>query len=364
MKGVPWDHTLEALPLRRCRIPVEVRLPTIAEGPAGTGPGPDEAASDPPSTPPGAGADIADLDADMRRPDQSGSSSSRGSDSMSTDHSSELRADVAPGSVNRTEFDEEIVIPGGVSRVGLEEEMPTGHAEDENVLESGNVTLESSLEVDWRVEEGEFENEPESDQDFSKESSGRRYEDGPPQLSDEKLQLLDAAMDKVELNRLSKMGVLKELFDDAAMSGMMNLQSKFLLFNLPGQRAGARDFYDKLAGVMIEDGMESFKAAPALFIQPQSLGVSSHVDDLEILSTDERVEQLKFKLKAAGLNFSIEGPCTAEGGECHFLKRKFSGAGEGILVSQSGKHIEKLVELVGVQRAAGKSTPCPLNPND
>ena len=96
-----------------------------------------------------------------------------------------------------------------------------------------------------------------------------------------------------------------------------------------------------------------------MFIQSQSIGVSSHVDDLEILSTDERVEQLKFKLKAAGLNFSIEGPCTAEGGECHFLKRKFSGTGEGILVSQSGKHIEKLVELVGVQRAAGKSTPCP-----
>ena len=51
MKGVPRDYTLEALPLRRRRIPVAVRLPTLAEGP-----GPDEAASDPPSTPPGAGA--------------------------------------------------------------------------------------------------------------------------------------------------------------------------------------------------------------------------------------------------------------------------------------------------------------------
>ena len=87
----------------------------MAEGPAGTGPGPDEAASDPPLTPPGAGTDIADLDAGMRRPDQSGRSSSRGSDSMFTNHSFELRADVAPGSVNRTKFDEEIVIPGGAS---------------------------------------------------------------------------------------------------------------------------------------------------------------------------------------------------------------------------------------------------------
>lgn len=99
-------------------------------------------------------------------------------------------------------------------------------------------------------------------------------------------------------------------------------------------------------------------------IQTNSIGVSLHVDDLELLSTDEGVERLKGKLKEAGLNFSIEGPCTVEGGECHFLTRKFTGTGEGVLVSPSGKHIDKRVALVGAQRAAGKSTPCPLNPND
>ena len=137
-----------------------------------------------------------------------------------------------------------------------------------------------------------------------------------------------------------------------------------LLYNLPGQRVGARDFYDKLAGVVNDDEMESFKVAPALCIQPKTIGVSTRVDDFEILSTDERGERLKSKLKAAGLNFSVEGPCTVEGGECHFPKRKFTGTGDGILVSQSVKHIEKLVEPVGVQTAAGKPTPCPLNPND
>ncbi|CAE7447860.1 unnamed protein product [Symbiodinium sp. CCMP2592] len=345
-------------------------------------------------------------------------------------------------------------VPGGVNRLELEEEMPTGHDGEEGFAEADGDPLEAGLEVDWRVDESE-EPKDQVDHELSKEWASRRYEDGPPQLPAEKLQILDAAMDKVELNRLLEMGVLKQLTDNDDTSGMMNLQSKFvrdwrfrsnaagtawswvrrsrlvakefrfidptmehlyapaslaclqklfaslacscpklrlytgdikdayltvpqrrptfirldgfifeLLFNLPGQRAGARDFYDKLAGVMTGDGLEAFEAAPALFIQPKKIGVSTHVDDLEILSTDERVDQLKAKLKGAGLSFSIEGPCTFEGGECHFLKRKFTGTGEGILVSQDGKHIEKLVELLGLQRAAGKSTPSPLNPHD
>ena len=69
MKGVPWDFTLDALPLRRRRIPVAVRLPAIAEGP-----GPAEAASDPPSTPAGAGAGASNIGsgaADMSLPGES-----------------------------------------------------------------------------------------------------------------------------------------------------------------------------------------------------------------------------------------------------------------------------------------------------
>ena len=136
-----------------------------------------------------------------------------------------------------------------------------------------------------------------------------------------------------------------------------------LKFNLPGQRAGARDFYDKLAGILKDDGVESFEAAPAFFIEPKTVGVSAHVDDFEVISEPAHAERLKKKLKDSGLKFSLEGPCTVEGGECHFLKRKFVGAGDGIVVSQDGKHIDKLVELLGLQKATGKNTPCPMNVN-
>lgn len=61
-------------------------------------------------------------------------------------------------------------------------------------------------------------------------TSLRNGEDGPPQLPEEKLQQLDEATDKVELDRLLKMGVLKQLSGSDDMSGKMNLQSKFGAF--------------------------------------------------------------------------------------------------------------------------------------
>ena len=82
---------------------------------------------------------------------------------MSSDQSSELRADIVPGRANRVE---------------LEEEMPTGHDDHEGFREADKDSLEAGLEVDWRMEE--CGDDAQSDQDFGKEWSDRRYEDGPP----------------------------------------------------------------------------------------------------------------------------------------------------------------------------------------
>ena len=289
---------------------------------------------------------------------------------------------------------------------------------------------------------------------LKKSWANRKYEEGPPVLHPDQLRKLDEAVDRVELSRLVKMGVLRPMSGEENIEGVTNLQSKYvrdwrfrpsedgkswswvrrsrlvakefkfidplmenlyspgslaclqkvfaglvcsssrlclytgdikdayltvpqgrptfirhgelifeLKFNLPGQRAGARDFYDKLAGILKSDNLESYEAAPALFIEPKSIGVSTHVDDFEVIAETPRVDRLKKKLTASGLKFSLEGPCTVEGGECHFLKRKFVGAGDGIVVSQDSKHVDKLVELLGLQKASGKTTPCPMNVN-
>ena len=36
---------------------------------------------------------------------------------------------------------------------------------------------------------------------------------------------------------------------------------------------------------------------------------------------------------------------------------------DGVVVSQDSKHVDKLVELLGLQKASGKTTPCPMNVN-
>ena len=66
------------------------------------------------------------------------------------------------------------------------------------------------------------------------------------------------------------------------------------------------------------------------------------MDDFEVVAETPRVDLLKKKLKESGLKFLLEGPCTVEGGECHFLKRKFVGAGDGIVVRQDcdSRHID------------------------
>ncbi|CAE7797529.1 RE1 [Symbiodinium sp. CCMP2592] len=137
-----------------------------------------------------------------------------------------------------------------------------------------------------------------------------------------------------------------------------------LHYNLPGQRAGARDWHEKLKAVLESDGLRAFEGAPALFYEPQILIVSTYIDDLQMLGLDARVQCLTKKIDEADLQFGVEGPCTPWSGECRFLKRKFMGVNGSIIIEQDGKHVEKLINLVGVERESGKQTPCPMNPND
>ena len=83
-----------------------------------------------------------------------------------------------------------------------------------------------------------------------------------------------------------------------------------------------------------------------------------------MLGLDARVQRLIQKIDEADLQFGVEGPCTPWSGECRFLKRKFAGINGSIVIEQDGKHVEKLISLVGVERESGKQTPCPMNPND
>ena len=405
MKGVPWDYTLEVIPTKR-RKRSQVRLPVVLEGVlTDTGPGPDEAASDPTSSEKG----------------MSGIDPSVPGDSMSV------------GPVPTTSEDsEEMIADQSIART-IEGEMPTGHEPEPTGL-IADYSVWDDEEVDWSLQE------------ILDETRRRLYEDGPPQLSPEELRLLDEEMDKVEQERLLAMGVLQTMEENSDKTGMVKLSCKFvhdwrfrgewkrrsrlvarefrflqpdmedlyspaslsslqklfaalvcsnkklvvftgdvkdaylcveqrrptyietsqgtcyeLRYNLPGQRSGARDWYEKFRGVLEDDGLCAFPGASALFIEPKRLGALTHVDDVEIVCEVSRGESLKQQCKNAGLNVAWEGPLSLESGSCKFLKKTMRSVEGGILIEQDKKHIQKLVESVGVEKTSGKNTPSPAN---
>ena len=134
-----------------------------------------------------------------------------------------------------------------------------------------------------------------------------------------------------------------------------------LLYMLPGQRAGSRGWYEKLRGVLESDSLEAFPAAPALFIQPKVLGVSTHVDDLQVLGEESRAQQLFKTIENAGLKMEVEGPCTPEFGVTHYLKRRYEGTGVGIVVSHNNKHVERLVSILKLENATPQYSTLPAS---
>ena len=432
MRGVPWDHTLGVLGVKkekrqRFRLPVVLET---TEAPVDQGPG-DEAASDPPSniSLPGAGGSEMSVSGSL------GISTS--SDELMPDPSTSTPppASSSGNQASRVEGDVQLEENGVIRRAwNAEEEFPTGHEETYDPAEFGDEELMAALEVDYSVDE------------ILDEAARREFEAGPPELSEEDLAALDARMDQVEYNRLLEMDVLRPVnlkdvggmtrlsckhvrdwryrqggwqrrsrlvarefrFLEPGMEGLyspasvgtvqrlfaalacsnprlklysadikdayltvaqvrptyvvMETGSAFeLRYMLPGQRAGSRGWYDKLKGVLESNLLEAFPASPALFIQPKVLGVSTHVDDLQVLGEEPRVQQLFKTIKDAGLKMEVEGPCTPEFGVTHYLKRKYEGIGNGILISHNNKHVDKLIAILKLEQATPKHSPLPAS---
>ncbi|CAE7401885.1 unnamed protein product [Symbiodinium natans] len=132
-----------------------------------------------------------------------------------------------------------------------------------------------------------------------------------------------------------------------------------ILFNLPGQREGASGWYEHFRAILEGHGLKACPVAPAIFSLPKKIAINSHVDDGQVLATRGAMEDLKNHLEAAKLKIKIEGPCTLRGGQCRFLKRTYEGDGNRFVVHQEGKYIQKIVELLGLEKAAVKNTVWP-----
>ena len=414
MRGVPWDFSLEVMATKQKKVDHN-RMPVILEAVAAPKENQDEAASDPPSSV-AAGGDA------TGNPAPSGNAAS--SSAMSTS-SSAMSDELIPDQVMRT-FREEIEddLPTGhepepevfqedddlatfddeginweieeilddAKRRAYEDGPPCLDAEklalldaemdrvEEERLLSMGVLKELTDETkkaemyklsckfvrDWRFRD-----------EWKRRSRlvAREYKFLQPELADlylpaslASLQKLFSALVCSNHNLVVMSGDVKDAYlcvEQRRPTYIETSRGVFyeLKYNLPGQRAGARDWFTKFRSILERDNINSFAGAPALFIEPKSIAVLTHVDDIETVCDRERAERLKAHCKSEGLNISWEGPLSVDFGSCKFLKRKMHAVEGGIFIEQDKKHITKLIELTDTSRSTGKHTPCPAHPH-
>ncbi|CAE7315403.1 unnamed protein product, partial [Symbiodinium microadriaticum] len=415
MKGVPWNATLDVVAARTKGRGALGRVPVVAAPALGEAEPPgDEAASDPPTSTPQAshspGMSVIDtLDA-MEAQGSSSGSSELIPDAMQVDKVEAVDRESFVPFVFRVLDPEQ---PHGHEDDFVdcdpEEEIGNMPVEDEILCESEEeVFAESAGAVPG---------------DAGMPWSGRPCELGPPELDPEELEKLDEQMKEKEISRLLDMGVLAGMapearegkvklqcmyvldwrfrsgwtrrarlvakeykFSEPALTDLyspasvacsrkllgcmfassqqlelvsLDVTDAYLQVKQRRQRTGSRDWYDYLAAMLAEGGMETFKGNPAVFATPQQVALNSHVDDMQILGVKGAPMALANKLKDKGLKVKIDGPVDVNGGISHFLKRKFESDEEGLTVTQDVKYAERLVGLLGLEKANEKKTPMP-----
>ena len=129
---------------------------------------------------------------------------------------------------------------------------------------------------------------------------------------------------------------------------------------LPGQRAAAEQWFSHLCAILERLGFEAFKGIPSVLrhkVRP--VAVSVHVDDELVAGKKGQSKWLVSELKKV-FKLTIEGPFPSERWsreQLHYLKRTYEFVEEGILVSVSKKHYEKLRSLYDLGNRKEKMTP-------
>ena len=126
---------------------------------------------------------------------------------------------------------------------------------------------------------------------------------------------------------------------------------------LPGQRVGSKAWYDHLGKVARGQGLRPYPANPAVFykVGRTPLMMSSHVDDRQLVGSQQDVEKLLDSFKKQEWTLQAQGPCSPKvAGQCAFLKRAFASDGSG---SMDQKYVKKLVDLLDLRVNKGKLTP-------
>ncbi|CAE7906092.1 true, partial [Symbiodinium necroappetens] len=215
----------------------------------------------------------------------------------------------------------------------------------------GKVRLQCKYVLDWRYRNGWVRRA---------RLVAKEYRFLEPSLTDAQLLLLQVIRNSsLELLSLDITDAYLQVKQRRPMFIQTHIGDLELCYNLPGQRAGVKDWFTHLLDILKEHDLKSFDGNPSLFGKVQDLALNSHVDDLQILASKGVPMKLANELKTEGLKVKVDGPVSLDGGCSHFLKKKFQGFGGSIEVIQDTKYAERLQSILGLEKAHGKQNPSP-----
>ena len=129
---------------------------------------------------------------------------------------------------------------------------------------------------------------------------------------------------------------------------------------LPGQRSAAEQWFTHLVEILKRLGFEQFVGIPSILKhRVKKIAVSIHVDDELVAGAKGEGRWLICELEKF-FKLTVEGPFPSHRGsgeQLHYLKRTYEFLEEGILVTVSKKHYEKLKGLYKLGNRKPRQTP-------
>ena len=131
--------------------------------------------------------------------------------------------------------------------------------------------------------------------------------------------------------------------------------------NSPGQRAGAKDWFDHISKFLCTKAeMTQCCLNPCLMRSPD-IAVLVHVDDVMLLGKRKYVENVFLPLLTSQFDLSCS-LIKDVGDEFTFLKRTYSLTQQGLIISP-GNYVPKMLEIFEENYGKVKSSKVPIDPN-
>ncbi|CAE7728347.1 RE2 [Symbiodinium sp. CCMP2592] len=198
---------------------------------------------------------------------------------------------------------------------------------------------------------------PETDPEVFWEDQGE--EEGPPVLSADQLEKVEATSRLDEKSRLIDMGVLEKVEIDPPADKTLQCRLDNEVYRvwkcLPGQQLAPVYWHDELSGDLQTCGLTGNVACPVVY-GGKDQAATVHVDDGLLGGFEDQVDQTVGALKEK-YKLECSPPLKEVGDQLRFLKRTLEVVPEGLRIVIDPKYVEKILQVLGISKPRSRKVP-------